>query len=101
MESKNLYVGKLTVEIATVVEKETEEVMTEKAHENLGGELFDEIMALLGAKGYVSQSIGATLENTGDVSKKNLEIFESNKLEATRRANAIYNKASQIKIDMS
>lgn len=101
MEPKNLYAGKLIVDIVTVVENDTEKIMTKQAHENLDGELFDEIRALLGAKGYISQSIGATLEDQGDVCERNLEVYESNVAEATRRANGIYNKVNEIVIDMS
>jgi ribosomal protein S8 len=91
----NLYKGKLVVDIVTAVETDTEEVMTEKAHEGFATELFDEIMALLGAKGYCAKSIGATLKNAGKADEVQLKLIESNKKEAIKAVEKIYSKANR------
>lgn len=90
----NLYKGKLVVDIVTAVETDTEEVMTEKAHEGFATELFDEIMALLGAKGYYVASIGATLKDAGKADEVQLKIIESNKKESIKAVERIYNKSN-------
>lgn len=99
MSSKNLFKGKLVVDIVTAVETSDDKAMTDQAHEGLATELFDEIMALLGAKGYITQSIGATLINNGVAYDSELELIERNRLESIKRAESIYNKANQIIIN--
>ncbi len=99
LSSKNLYRGKLVVDLVTAVEtNDVEKVMTDQAHQGFATELFDEIMALLGAKGYITQSIGATLENKGVAYDVELEVIEKNRLECIRRAESVYNKANRITI---
>ena len=97
----NIYKGKLIANIMTAVEHDDEEKMTEKAHEDFTTELFKEIKALLGARGYISHDIGADLKNIGRASKDNLALIEKSKLEARRKADDVYNKANSITIKFS
>lgn len=99
MSSKNLFKGKLVVDIVTAVETSDEKTMTDQAHEGFATELFDEIMALLGAKGYITQSIGATLKNKGTAYDTELQLIEKNRLESIKRAKSIYNKANKVIIE--
>jgi hypothetical protein len=102
LTTKNLYRGNLVLDLVAAVEtNEDEKVMTDQVHEELGGELFNEIMALVGAKGYITQSIGATLKNEGEAHEVELAVIEEGKLESTRRAKSIYNKANRIRIDLT
>ncbi|MBU5466277.1 hypothetical protein KQI49_05450 [Virgibacillus sp. MSJ-26] len=98
MSSMNLYRGKLVVDIVTAVKTNDEKAMLDQAHEGFATELFDEIMALLGAKGYITQSIGATLENMREAHDYEVEQIEKDKLKSIDRANSVYNKANRITI---
>lgn len=98
MSSMNLYRGKLVVDLVTAVKTSDEKAMTDQAHEGFATELFDEIMALLGAKGYITQSIGATLENKGAADDVALEVIEKSRLKSIQRAESVYNKANRITI---
>jgi hypothetical protein len=91
----NLYKGKLVVDIVTAVETDTEEIMTEKAHEGFATELFDEIMTLLGAKGYCTELIGATLKNAGKADEVQLKVIQSETKKAMKEVEKIYNKSNR------
>ncbi len=99
MPSMNLYKGKLVVDIVTAVKTSDEKTMTDQAHEGFATELFDEITALLGAKGYISHSIGADLKNSGVACDIELELIGRDRLESINRAKSVYNKANQVVID--
>lgn len=86
------------MDIVTAVKTSDEKAMTDQAHEGFATELFDEIMALLGAKGYITQSIGATLENKREAYDYEVEQIEKDRLKSIDRANSIYNKANRIVI---
>ena len=92
----NLYKGKLVVDLVTAVETNSEEKMTEKAHEKFTSELFDELMALVGANGFLINSIGADLVNIGEANEVQLKLIESSTEEAEEKAKDIYNKANII-----
>lgn len=101
MSSKNLYGGKLVVELVTAVESnKVEKFMADQAHEGFATEVFDEIMAILGAKGYITGSIGATLENKGVAHDYELEMIEKTELECRTKAKSIYNKKNRISIKL-
>lgn len=101
MSSMNLYKGNLVIDIVTAVKSSDEEkTMTNQAHEGFTPELTNEIMALLGAKGYISQSFGVTLENQGVAYDTELELIEKNKQECKKRAELVYNKANRISIKL-
>lgn len=94
----NLYKGKLVIEIVTAVKSSDEKTMTDQVHEGFKPELTNEIMALLGAKGYISQSFGVTLENQGVAYDAELELIEKETQKSIRRAESVYNKANRITI---
>lgn len=100
MATMNLYKGKLVVDIVTAVETDEEKAMMDKAHEGFSTELFNEIQALLGAKGYISHSIGVTLENDGEASDIDLKMIQKDRVESERKAKSIYNKANRISISI-
>ena len=100
MSSVNLYKGKLVIEIVAAVKTSDEKTMTDEAHEGFTPELTNEIMALLGAKGYISQSFGVTLEDKGVAYDVELELIEKEKQESIRRAESVYNKANRITIKL-
>lgn len=90
----NLYKGKMVIDISSLVESNNEKDMTNEAHEDLTTELFDEIMLLLGAKGYRVLSIGATLKNAGLAKETDIVIGKKDKEEAMKNINKVYNKAN-------
>ena len=96
-----LYKGQLVVDIMTVVNMNSEEKMTEEAHEGITFELFDEITTLIGAKGYLTPSIGATLESNGEASVGQIQAITRNEIGAMRAAESLYNKANRIRIQIS
>jgi len=95
---KNLYKGKLVVNIITAVETNDKKIMTDQAHENFTSELFNEIMAIVGAKGYITQSIGVTLEDRGAAHETQIESIERNKSDALKKAASVYSKCNRISI---
>jgi len=97
----NLYKGNLIVDLVTAVDTNDEKTMTNQAHEAFSPELMNEIMAILGAKGYITQSIGMRLENQGPLDDTDLQLINKNKREATEKAESVYNKANRITIDLS
>src|SRR5699024_10749962 len=97
----NLYKGNLIVDLVTAVDTNDEKTMTNQAHEAFSPELMNEIMAILGAKGYITQSIGMRLENQGPLDDTDLQLINKNKSEATEKAESVYNKANRITIDLS
>lgn len=91
----NLYQGKLVFDIVTAVDEKSEEsVMKNDAHENFTDELFQELRALIGAKGYQVLGIGANLENFGKADQGQLKSLEVSKKEASAKVKRIYNKAN-------
>lgn len=98
MSSMNIYRGKMVIDVVTAVESNNEEVMTEKAHDRFTTELMDKIQAVLGAEGYITESIGAALENNGKASDLDLDVIKKEKIEGERRVN-LY-KLKQVVIDL-
>lgn len=98
MSSMNLFKGKLVIDLVAAVKSGDEKTMTDQAHEGFTPELTNEIMALLGAKGYISQSFGVTLENQGVAYDTELELIEKETQECKKRAKLVYNKANRISI---
>src|SRR5699024_817647 len=97
----NLYKGNLIVDLVTSVDTNDEKTMTNQAHKAFSPELMNEIMTILRATGYITQSIGMRLENKGALDDIDLQIINKNKREATEKGESVYNKANRIKIDLS
>ncbi|MED1490841.1 MULTISPECIES: hypothetical protein [Bacillus] len=91
----NLFKGRMVIELSTLVDTNNEEIMTEQAHDGLTSELFNEIMILLGAKGYFVGSIGATLEDSGKAKDEDFILIKSNTDKALRDIHQVYNKANR------
>ncbi|WP_312098439.1 hypothetical protein [Niallia sp.] len=96
-----IYSGKLTIEIATLVEKAGEKEMTNKAHEALTTELLQELRAILGAAGYMASSLGATLEKVENAKPSYSSVIASEVEKSKKEVLKVYNKANSttIKID--
>lgn len=89
-----IYSGKLVIELATLVELADKDAMDEKAHEGLTSELFKEISLLLGNKGYMTGSMGATLEYVETPREHDFALVKSSIEAAKEQVNQVYNKAS-------
>lgn len=72
--------------------------MTQKVHAGFTSELFSEIQALLGSKGYISYSIGADLRNIGEATEETIALLKEDEHKYARRAEAVYNKANRVVI---
>ncbi|MGE7923358.1 hypothetical protein ACQKND_09245 [Viridibacillus arvi] len=92
-----LYKGSIVINILTAVENnEDERVMRNDAHENITNDLLNELMALVGAKGYLVGSISADLKNNGEANNRHIGLIEESTKEAKIKTDHIYNKANTI-----
>lgn len=88
-----LYKGKIVIDVLTVVESnEDENVMKNYAHENITNELMNELMALVGANGYLVGGIGADLNYNGEAKNQHIRSIEKSIKDSKIKAGNIYNK---------
>ncbi|MDQ0246505.1 hypothetical protein J2S09_004109 [Bacillus fengqiuensis] len=90
----NTFQGKMVIEVSTLVKTSSEKLMSDEAHKGLTSELFKEIRLLLGAKGYLTGSIGATLKDAGEAEDNDIVLINSNTEEAIKDIHYVYNKAN-------
>lgn len=92
-----LYKGAIVINVLTAVENNEDlRVMTNNAHENITNELLNELMALVGANGYLVGSISADLKNYGEANDRHICSIEKSTEEAKIKASNIYNKSNII-----
>lgn len=96
-----IYSGELVIKLATLVDLRDQDVMDEKAHEGLTSELFKEISLLLGNNGYMTGSMGATLEYVEAPKEGDFALIKSSIQGAKEQVHRVNNKASKLtfKID--
>lgn len=96
-----IYSGKLSIEIATLVESAGEKEITSKAHEALTTEIMTELRAILGAAGYMAGAVGATLEKVENPKTSDFSMISSVVEQSKRDVQKVYNKANRatFKID--
>lgn len=92
---KQIYSGKLVIDLATIVESDEEKVMKNNAHEALSSELMQELRVILGAAGYLAGSVGATLEKVDNVSLSDHSIIKSFVEQSKKDVHQVYNKANR------
>ncbi len=91
-----IYSGKLTIELATLVESCEESDMKNKAHEGLTSELMAELRTILGAAGYMAGAIRATLEKVENAKPSDVSMIRSHVEKAKKEINHVYNKANSV-----
>lgn len=96
-----IYSGKLSIEIATLVELAGEKEMTNAAHEALTTEIMAELRTILGAAGYMVGSVRATLEKVDDPKSSDFSMISSVVEQSKKEVIKVYNKANRttFKID--